>query len=64
MILHIILKNTVEGGEHEEIMIEGVGNVRIDEGYIIIFSDAIMELHPNMGKFFLSEIVGWWFEQD
>lgn len=61
--LHIILKNTVDDGSYEQIEIDKVGDVKINEGYLMIYSDEIMPVHPPMGKFFLTEIVGYWIEE-
>lgn len=61
--LHVILKNTVEDGSHEQIEIDEVGNAQINDMYLMIYSDEILPAHPTMGKFDLSEIVGYWIEE-
>ena len=62
--LHVILKNTVEDGTHEEIEIDCAGIATIKEMYLNIYSDEVIPAHSPMGKFDLSEIVGYWIEED
>ena len=62
--LHVILKNTVGDGTHEHIEIDEVGNASINDTYLMIYSDEVLPAHPTMGKFDLSEIVGFWIKED
>ena len=61
--LHVILKNTVEDGSHEHIEIDKVGNASINDAFLIIYSDDIITEYPTMGKFFLTDVVGYWIEE-
>lgn len=61
--LHVILKNKIEDGSHEHIEIDEVDNVSTNDMYLMIYSDEIILAHSTMGKFDLSEIVGYWIEE-
>ena len=61
--LHVILKNKIEDGCHEHIEIDGVDIVSTNDMYLMIYSDEIIIGHSTMGKFDLSEIVGYWIEE-
>lgn len=62
--LHVILKNKVEDGSHEDIEIDDVGCVSTNDMYLLIYSDEIIPANMTMGKFDLSEIVGYWIEEN
>lgn len=61
--LHVILKNTVDDGTHEQIEIDEVGSVSTNDMYLMIDSDEILSACPTMGKFDLFEIIGYWIEE-
>lgn len=61
--LHVILKNKIEDGSHEQIEIDEAGTVQTNDMYLMIYSDEIIPAHSTMGKFDLSEIVGYWIEE-
>lgn len=61
--LHVILKNKIEDGCHEDIEIHGVGIVSTNDMYLMIYSDEIIPAQSAMGKFDLCEIVGYWIEE-
>jgi hypothetical protein len=61
--LHVILKNKIEDGCHEHIEIDEVGSVSTNDMYLMIYSDEIIPANMTMGKFDLSEVVGYWIEE-
>lgn len=61
--LHIVLRSTLSDGSHEQIDILDCGEASIEDGYLIIYSNADSVVTNVMGSFYLPEVIGYWIEE-
>lgn len=60
---NIVLKSTLEDGSHEQIDILDCGYVSMEDIYLVIYSPDDSVISKVMGRFDLSEIIGYWIEE-
>lgn len=63
IVMHIVLKSVLENGEHEQIDILDVGSVSISDCYLTIYPTGDSVIPSVMGKFDMSDIIGYWLEE-
>lgn len=61
--LHVVLKSSLGDGSHEQIDILDCGNVPTNDCYLVIHSNDDSVVLNVMGRFDLSEIIGYWVEE-
>lgn len=61
--IHIVLKSVLENGQHEQIVIIDIGSVSISDCYLTIYPIGDSVIPSVMGKFDMSDIIGYWLNE-